>query len=94
MKDILNTDKDIDWNDIQNKMLIKKQVKSYMLDNSDHSMTQEEIHKKLKEDNIRAKEGVIAIRRKLIVESLKARGIDPSTVDIDKIIEETTPEIY
>ena len=67
---------------------------NFHMDNSDHSMTQEEIQKKLKEETIRAKEGVIAIRRKLIVESLKARGIDPSTVDIDKIIEETTPEIY
>lgn len=66
---------------------------SFHMDNSDHSMTQEEIQEKYQNDNISAKEGVIAIRRQLIVESLKARGIDPSTVDIDRIIKETTPEI-
>ncbi len=62
-------------------------------DNSARSLTLEEIQKENQEDCQKAKEGVNAIRRQLIVKSLEARGIDPSTVDIDRIIKETTPEI-
>ena len=66
---------------------------NFHMDNSTHSMTHEEVVKKFEEDTIKAKEGARILIRQLIIESLKAKGIDPSTVDIDKIIEENYPEV-
>lgn len=52
-----------------------------------HSMTQPEVIADITKKTEEAKLGANMLRRQLIEESLKARGIDVDSIDIDKTIE-------
>ena len=51
-----------------------------------HSLSQEEIHDEIDHNAYLAIEGAKEIRKKLIADALREKGIDPSTVDIDAIV--------
>lgn len=57
-----------------------------------HSMTPEEAAADLKRKGELAKEGIRKAQKALIIGNLKARGIDPSTIDIDELIRQNSKD--
>lgn len=51
-----------------------------------HSLSKEEIHDEIDHNAYLAIEGAKETRKKLIADDLREKGIDPSTVDIDAIV--------
>ena len=74
----MNNDDDFELN------IIKGKPKS-------HKLTQEEINDEIDHNAYLAIEGAKKLRKKLIADSLKEKGIDPGTVDIDGIVDGKGP---
>ena len=54
--------------------------------NDTHSLTGEELEQEISEGTRLAKLGVDEFRRQALANKLKAQGVDPNTVDLDKIL--------